>query len=202
MPTWWGYWKGESCISQCLLEWPWVPSNSVTLHFYNSLIRLDWIPWNSKVLGLGTPESLSVITCSTPIPSNSSHAQSPHPFGSIQRESNNLSDSLLLCPSWEAISQLSVHFFVPFTSPEVISFYYSINKHLLSSTVYPAMVSGTIWNAEHANTLVPALGCLKFGWRDKTATCFSNFQNELKAVYNQGLSGCFQLQFKSNVAFS
>lgn len=80
MPTQWGCWKGESCISQCLLEWPWVPSNLVTLSFYDHLIRLDWIPWNSKVLGWGTSEFLTVnpvVACSTPIPSNSPHAQFP-----------------------------------------------------------------------------------------------------------------------------
>lgn len=113
---------------------PWVPSNSVTLHVYNSLIRLDWIPWHCKILDLGTPECLSVnpvVTCSTPIPPSSSHAQSPiillGLFGG-GGGSNNLSDSPLLHPSWEAISQLSVYFFVTCISPKVISFYYSINK--------------------------------------------------------------------------
>lgn len=82
------------------------------LHSCDSL-RLDWTPWNSKIFGLGTPESVSVnpvVAYSAPTPSSSSHAQSPIILRGLFRGGNNLSDSLVLHPSWDAISQLSVHF--------------------------------------------------------------------------------------------
>ena len=173
---------------------PDVPSHSVILHFYDNLIRLGWTEFpEPQILGLDTPESVfanPVVACSAPAPTTSSHVQSPIILLClIMKESNNLWDSLVLFPSWDAIGQFSIHFSVPFISPKVIPFCYSTSKYLLSTTVYPAIclelygiqTMQTLWSLPSKMPIVSLerQNCHKF----------SNFQNVLKAVYNQGWSG-------------